>query len=150
MSEISGKTPKRISFAPDPKVYAAIEALRPVFGVSLRHNNWLYNFVLRGGLHAWLRTNKNPPIPWATISAWFEAHPEEQEITTEEFAPGSPQAAAIRERGHEVEGPDTDVISGVYAVSRNHADHSYQKEVEDHADIVRAFNTINELLGGWH
>src|SRR5215813_6329892 len=94
-TSLSKKTgrPKRVSFVPEPEVFAAIAALCPTLGVSPRYNEWIYNYLLGRALHQWLAGNRQTPTPWANIMRIFEAAPELQELSDRHFDEDSPNAA---------------------------------------------------------
>jgi hypothetical protein len=140
----AGKRPQRVSFEIEPKLFEAVAALRKALGIDPGHNQWIYNFLIRRGLNAWLDDNRVQERPWAVINDWFEANPEAEELSNKGMDWDDPLAAAIQEYGYRTDQTDDDDI---YAVSREQAEKRLAAERADADAVLEAHRTIRNLLG---
>jgi hypothetical protein len=139
--------PQRVSFKIEPKLAEAVAALRRVHGIDPSENRWIFNFLIRRGLCAWLDDNKVQERPWAAIAAWFEANPEAEELTDDGMDWGNPVASAIQEYGYWTDQTDD---WDIYTVDRERAERLLAKERAEIDGVLEAHRTIRHLLNaGW-
>jgi hypothetical protein len=141
---VQTKRPKRVSFEIDRELAEAVAALRIAQDIDPDANTWIYNWLVRRGLHAWLEDSKSTPRPWAEINAWFEANPEAEEITTEETEWLSPMYSAIQDEG-DVTG-ETDEGDDIYTVLREDVAELLEEEAKEVDRILAAHRIIRGLL----